>query len=63
MQKVYEFFEKVHFKIEELQEKRMEILNTLKNRDDISFDEVIAKGKELELLREKIWAIEEAIHG
>ena len=63
MEKVYEFFEKVHFKIEELQEKRMEILNTLKNRDDISFEEVIKKGKELELLREKIWAIEEAIHG
>ena len=45
MEKVYEFFEKVHFKIEELQEKRMEILNTLKNRDDISFEEVIKKGE------------------
>lgn len=63
MKKAYEFFVKLHFKIKELQEKRMEILNTLKNRDDISFEEVIKKGKELELLREKIWAIEEAIHG
>ena len=63
MQKVYEFFEKVHSKIEELQEKRMEILNTLKNRDDISFEEVMKKGKELELLLEKIRTIEEAIHG
>ena len=63
MKKVYEFFEKVHFKIEELQEKRMEILNTLKNRDNLSFDEVIAKGKELELLLDKIRTIEEVIHG
>ena len=31
MKKVYEFFEKVHFKIEELQEKRMEILNKSTN--------------------------------
>ena len=49
--------------MEELREKRIEILSTLENRDALSFEEVIKKGKELELLREKIRAIEEAIHG
>ena len=63
MEKVYEFFEKAHLKMEELREKRIEILSTLENRDALSFEEVIKKGKELELLREKIRAIEEAIHG
>lgn len=62
MDREINWLEKLQSKNESLQSKQMEILNSLKNRDAISYDEVIKKGQELELLREKIWAIEETIH-
>ena len=63
MEKDDYLLEKLLSAIQNLQERRMKLLNTLKNRDDISFNEIITKGKELELLLEKIWTIEEVIHG
>jgi len=55
--------DKLKTKIEALQTKRINILNSLKNRDAISFDEIVSKGREIEVLQNKIFAIEEAIHG
>ena len=55
--------DKLKSKIEALQSKRINILNSLKNRDSISFDEIVSKGREIDVLQNKIFAIEEAIHG
>ena len=55
--------DKLKTKIEALQSKRINILNSLKNRDSISFDEIVSKGREIDVLQNKIFAIEEAIHG
>ena len=55
--------EKLKGRIEELEVRKQKILTELKEGKHISVEGVITVGKELELIRVKIWAIEEAIHG
>lgn len=55
--------EKLKAKIQELEDKKQKILNDLKEgKTHISVDSIIELGRELELIRVKIWAIEEAIY-
>lgn len=54
--------EKFKSKIEELEVKKLKILTDVKDGKIISVDGIIKAGQDLELLRVKIWAIEEAIH-
>ena len=49
-------------RIEELEVKKQKILTDIKENNVASVDGIIKAGKELELIRVKIWAIEEAIH-
>jgi len=54
--------EKFKAKIEELEVKKQKILTDLKEgKKHITVDGIITAGKELELIRVKIWTIEEAI--
>lgn len=55
--------EKAKQKIAELEAKKQKILADVKSGKVISVDGIINAGHELELIRVKIWAIEEAIHG
>jgi len=54
--------EKLKAKIETLEVKKQKILTDVKDGKIISVDGIIKAGQELELIRVKIWAIEEAIH-
>lgn len=55
--------EKFKAKIEELEVKKQKILTDLKEgKTHITLDGIIKAGQELELIKVKIWAIEEAIH-
>lgn len=54
--------EKLNAKIEELQEQKQKILNDLKEgKTPISTNNIIKIGQELEVIRCKIWTIEETI--
>ena len=53
--------EKLNKQIEKLEVKKEKILTDIKESDVASVDGIIKAGKELELIRVKIWAIEEAI--
>lgn len=54
--------EKVKFKLQELEAKKQQILTDLKEgKTHISVDSIIKIGQELELIRVKIWTIEEII--
>lgn len=53
--------EKLNKEIEKLEAKKRKILTDVKDGKIISVDGIIKAGQELELLRVKIWAIEEAI--
>tara|TARA_R110000744_G_scaffold365698_3_gene474582 strand:+ start:307 stop:477 length:171 start_codon:yes stop_codon:yes gene_type:complete len=55
--------EKAKLKIERLEVRKQNILTKFKEEQCYSVDGIIQAGKELELLRVKIWAIEEAIYG
>ena len=54
--------EKFKAKIEELEVKKQKILTDVKDGKIINVDGIIKAGQELELIRVKIWAIEEAIY-
>lgn len=54
--------DKLKKEIEKLEVKKRKIVTDVKEGKIISIDGIINSGKELELLRVKIWAIEEAIH-
>jgi len=55
--------EKCKAKIEELEVKKQKILTDLKDgKQHITVDGIISAGKELELIRVKIWTIQEMIH-
>ena len=54
--------EKLRKQIEKLDVRKHQILTEIKDSDTASVDGIIRAGKELELIRVKIWAIEEAIH-
>ncbi len=55
--------DKLKSKIQELEVRKQKILTDLKeSKTNISVDGIIKAGQELELIRVKIWAIEEAIH-
>jgi hypoxanthine-guanine phosphoribosyltransferase len=54
--------EKFKAKIEELEVKKQKILTDVKDRKIISVDGIIKAGQDLELIRVKIWAIEEALY-
>ena len=54
--------EKLNKKIEKLEERKQKILTDIKSSNVASVDGIISAGKELELIRVKIWAIKEAIH-
>jgi hypothetical protein len=54
--------EKLFKRIEQLEVRKQNILTKLKNNEVVSVDGFIQAGKDLELLRVKIWALEEAIH-
>jgi len=53
--------EKLNKQIEKLEVRKQKILTDIKESDVASVDGIIKAGKELELIRVKIWAIEEAI--
>lgn len=54
--------EKVKLKLQELEAKKQQILTDLKEgKTHISVDSIIKIGQELELIRVKIWTIEEII--
>lgn len=53
--------DKLKKKISELETKKLAIINDIKE-GNITVEGIIRAGKELELIRDKIWAIEEAIH-
>ena len=54
--------EKLNKQIEKLEVKKQKILTDIKESNVASVDSIIKAGKELELIRLKIWTIEEAIH-
>jgi hypothetical protein len=55
--------EKAKKRIEQLEKRKQNILTKFKSQEFVSVDGIINAGKELELLRVKIWAIEEAVYG
>ena len=54
--------EKLKLKLEQLEVKKQKILTDVKDGKIISVEGIIKTGQELELIRVKIWAIEEAIY-
>ena len=54
--------DKLNKEIVKLEVKKRKILTDVKDGKIISVDGIIKAGQELELLRCKIWTIEEAIH-
>ena len=54
--------DKLKLKIEALELKKQQILTDVKDGKIISVDGIIKAGQELEIIRLKIWTIEEAIN-
>lgn len=54
--------DKIKKAIEYYKNQKEKILNDFKNRKNFSVDFIVAKGKELEEIRLKIWTLETALH-